>query len=71
MAPVMSVAAGLAAGVPELRAATLLARHRQRQGSAAAARQTLQPVYAWFTEGHATPDLRAAQMLLAELDAAA
>ena len=65
----LTLARELGARVSELRAATLLARHQQAQGRIAAARQTLEPVYAWFTEGHATPDLRAAQVLLAELAA--
>ena len=39
------------------------------QGRCAAARDPLAPVYGWFTEGFATPDLKAAKMLLDELDA--
>jgi predicted ATPase len=61
----------------ELRAATSLARLWQRQGQrgtssealakADAARALLAPVYAWFTEGFATRDLKEAKALLAEL----
>jgi predicted ATPase len=65
----LALARALGARVSELRAATLLARHQQRQGRAVDARQTLQPVYAWFTEGHTTPDLCAASTLLTELAA--
>ncbi len=52
----------------ELRAATSLARLWQRQGKRAAARALLAPLYAWFTEGFATRDLRDAKALLEELD---
>ncbi len=52
----------------ELRAATSLARLWQRQGKRDAARALLAPVYAWFTEGFTTRDLKAAQALLAELE---
>jgi predicted ATPase len=51
----------------ELRAATGLARLRQRQGKRDAARALLAPLYAWFTEGFATRDLRAAKALLDDL----
>jgi predicted ATPase len=51
----------------ELRAATSLARLWQRQRKRAAARALLAPVYAWFTEGLATRDLKNAKALLAEL----
>ena len=51
----------------ELRAATSLARLWQRLDRADDARRTLRDVYDWFTEGFKTPDLRAAQSLLAEL----
>ena len=51
----------------ELRAATSLSRLWQRQGKRAAARDLLAPVYAWFTEGFTTRDLRAAKALLAAL----
>ena len=51
----------------ELRAATSLARLWQRQGKRDAARALLAPLYAWFTEGFATRDLKEAQALLEEL----
>jgi adenylate cyclase len=52
----------------ELRAATSLARWLYARGGRDAARATLAPVYQWFTEGFETPDMRAAQSLLAEWD---
>ena len=48
----------------ELRAATSLARLWQRQGRREEARQLLEPVYDWFTEGFGTPDLQEARALL-------
>ncbi len=51
----------------ELRAATCLARLWQRQGKPAEARDLLQPVYDWFTEGFDTQDLKDAKALLEEL----
>jgi predicted ATPase len=53
----------------ELRAATSLARLRQRQGEKDEARDLLAPVYAWFTEGFDTRDLKDAKALLEELSA--
>jgi hypothetical protein len=44
----------------ELRAATELGRHRLTQGRRAEAREALEPVYKWFTEGHATRALQEA-----------
>jgi predicted ATPase len=52
----------------ELRAATLLARLWRDQGKPAEARALLQPVYAWFTEGFDTGDLKDARALLDELN---
>jgi predicted ATPase len=52
---------------PELRAATSLARSRQRQGKRDEARQLLGDCYAWFTEGFDTADLKEAKALLDEL----
>jgi DNA-binding SARP family transcriptional activator/predicted ATPase len=49
----------------ELRAANNLARLWQQQGKGEAARQLLQPIYAWFSEGFATADLQEARDLLA------
>jgi predicted ATPase len=51
----------------ELRAAMSLSRLWQRQGKGAAAYQVLAEVYAWFSEGFDTPDLREAGALLATL----
>jgi DNA-binding winged helix-turn-helix (wHTH) protein/predicted ATPase len=51
----------------ELRASVSLARLWRDQGRRAAAHDLLAPVYGWFTEGFATPDLRQAKALLDEL----
>jgi len=51
----------------ELRAAVGLARLWQRQGKRDAASDLLAPVYAWFTEGFDTRDLKDAKALLDEL----
>jgi predicted ATPase len=51
----------------ELRAATSLARHWRKQNRSKDAQRLLSDVYGWFTEGFATPDLQAAQALLADL----
>jgi predicted ATPase len=51
----------------ELRAATSLARLWQSQGKRDEARELLEPVYNWFTEGHDTADLKDAKALLDEL----
>jgi hypothetical protein len=48
----------------ELRAATSLARLQHQQGRSGDARGLLAPVYARFTEGFGTADLRAAKALL-------
>ena len=55
----------------ELRSATSLARLWQSQGRGAQARELLAPIYAWFTEGFDTRDLRDAKALLEELEARA
>jgi tetratricopeptide (TPR) repeat protein len=65
----LSVAREQEAKLWELRAATNLARLWRDQGRCAAARDLLAPVYGWFTEGFATPNLKAAKMLLEELNA--
>jgi predicted ATPase len=51
----------------ELRATMSLARWWMAQNRRADARRRLRDVYAWFTEGFETPDLHAAQLLLAQL----
>ena len=54
----------------ELRAATSLGKLLRDQHRSDEAREALEPVYDWFTEGFDTPDLREAAALLAELTAA-
>jgi class 3 adenylate cyclase/tetratricopeptide (TPR) repeat protein len=56
--------------LPELRAATGLAKLWQDRGRCREARELLAPVYNWFTEGFDTLDLKEAKALLAELAAA-
>jgi predicted ATPase len=51
----------------ELRTATGYARLMREQGRAGEAYDLLAPVYAWFTEGFATKDLKDAKALLDEL----
>jgi hypothetical protein len=51
----------------ELRAATSLARLWSDQQRNEDARNSLAPVYNWFTEGFGTPDLKEAKALLDEL----
>jgi predicted ATPase len=51
----------------ELRAAISMARLWRNQGSRDKARELLAPVYAWFTEGFETLDLKQAKSLLDEL----
>jgi predicted ATPase len=51
----------------ELRAATDLARLRQRTNAPDEARHILAPSYARFTEGFETADLKAAKQVLSEL----
>ena len=63
----LAVAEGQKARLWELRAATDLARLWQAQGRPREARALLEPVYAWFTEGFDTPDLKEAKALLEEL----
>ena len=48
----------------ELRAATMLARLWRDRGRHAEAHDLLAPIYGWFTEGFATPDLKEAKALL-------
>ena len=51
----------------ELRSAMTLCRLWQQQGKYEVARQVLEPLYAWFSEGFDTVDLQQARALLAEL----
>jgi predicted ATPase/DNA-binding winged helix-turn-helix (wHTH) protein len=52
----------------ELRSALTLARIRARRGDCEQARQLLSTIYAQFTEGFETQDLKAARELLGELE---
>jgi predicted ATPase len=63
----LSIAKEQGAKLWELRAAMSLARLRRDQGRCAEARDLLEPVYGWFTEGFDTPDLKEAKALLNEL----
>jgi predicted ATPase len=51
----------------ELRAAVSMARLWRDRGKPQQARETLAPVYGWFTEGFDTRDLKEAKALLEEL----
>jgi class 3 adenylate cyclase/predicted ATPase/ABC-type transport system involved in cytochrome c biogenesis ATPase subunit len=51
----------------ELRAATSIAKHWRVEGRYVEARDVLEPVYGWFTEGFDTTYLRNAKVLLDEL----
>jgi predicted ATPase len=53
----------------ELRAALSFSRLLISHGRAAEARDLLAPIYAWFTEGFATSDLREARTVLTEMEA--
>ena len=64
----LSIARDQEAKLWELRAAASLARLWREQGRRAEAHRLLAPVYGWFTEGFTSPDLKAAQMLLDELE---
>jgi predicted ATPase len=63
----LSIAREQEAKLWELRAAASLAQLRRDQGHRTEARDLLAPVYAWFTEGFDTPDLKEATALLDEL----
>jgi DNA-binding winged helix-turn-helix (wHTH) protein/predicted ATPase/class 3 adenylate cyclase len=64
----LSIAREQEAKLWELRAAVSLARLWGEQSRRAEARALLAPVYGWFTEGFATPDLKVAKMLLDDLE---
>jgi predicted ATPase len=51
----------------ELRATVSLSRLWEQQGRKEEARQVLEEIYGWFTEGFDTPDLIEARTLLEEL----
>jgi len=65
----IDIARGRAEKSLELRAAMSLARLLAARGRRDEARRQVADVYAWFTEGLDTRDLRAAKTLLAELGA--
>jgi predicted ATPase len=69
-AKAMSVARNRGARLLELRAATDLARLWHDDGRCTEAHALLAPIYGWFPEGFAMPDLREAKALLDELAAA-
>ncbi len=52
----------------ELRVAMSLARLWRRQRKHGEARELLEPLYGWFTEGHHTVDLQEAKILLETLE---
>jgi predicted ATPase len=56
------------AKLPELRAATSLARLWRDQGKRTEGRDLLAPVYGWFTEGFETRDLKDAKAMLEALN---
>ena len=63
----LSIAAEQEAKLWELRATVDLARLRRDQDRRAEAHDLLAPIYCWFTEGLATPDLKEAKAVLDEL----
>ena len=63
----LSVAQRQSAKFWELRAAMSMARLWRDQGKREEARELLAPVFAWFTEGFDTLDLKDAKMLLDQL----
>jgi len=63
----LEVARNQSAKSLELCAAMSLARLWQKQGKKSEARELLDGIYGWFTEGFDTPDLIDAKALIAEL----
>jgi predicted ATPase len=66
----LAVARAQQARALELRAAISLSRLWQQQGQPGAACQLLTPIYRWFTEGFATPDLHEGKVLCEVLSSA-
>jgi predicted ATPase len=66
----MAAARRQQARLSELRAAVALASLWRERGRRDDAYNLVSPLYAWFTEGLATPDLRAAASLLDQLQRA-
>jgi predicted ATPase len=64
----MKVARQQSAKSLELRAAMSLSRLWQKQGKRKQAREVLEGIYGWFSEGFDTPDLKEAKTRLKELD---
>jgi class 3 adenylate cyclase/predicted ATPase len=64
----LEIARGQEARCLQLRAATSLGRLWHSRGKASEARELLSPIYAWFTEGFDTLDVKRARALLDELD---
>ena len=63
----IAIAREQAAKLFELRCAVNLARLWSDQGKRADAYSVLAPIYAWFTEGSAAPDLSEARILMEQL----
>jgi predicted ATPase len=63
----IDIARGQSAKLWELRAAVSLARLWRDQGRNADAHHLLSPIYAWFTEGFSSADLKVARLLLDKL----
>ncbi len=63
----LEIARGQEARLLELRAATSLGQLWHGRGKASEARELLGHLYAWFTEGFDTSDLKDAMALLGEL----
>ena len=63
----IAVAERQSAKLFQLRASISLARLWRDQGKRAEARDLLDPIYNWFTEGFDAPDLKDAKALLDEL----
>ena len=63
----IEIARGQSAKSLELRSTVCLARLWQRQGRYREARRMLSEIYAWFTEGFDTADLKEAETLLGTL----